>query len=89
MDKHIYVAHQLEHSTIPPILLWLQLINYQTNCMGDAIIDSGAECNLISHVTWEKLDKPTLNPSKFHLADFKGERSQAIGKILLHIHVQY
>ena len=36
----------------------------------------------------EKLGKPVLNPSKLHLVDFKGERSQAIGKILLCVHVQ-
>ena len=56
--------------------------------MGDANINLGAECNLISHVTWEKLGKPALNPSKFHLVDFKGERSQAIGKIILRVHLQ-
>ena len=56
--------------------------------MGDAIIDFGAECNLISHVTWEKLGKPALNPSKLHLVDFKGERSQAIGKILLCVRME-
>ena len=56
--------------------------------MGDAIIELGAECNLISHVTWEKLGKPALNPSKFHLVDFKGEISLAIGKILLCVRVQ-
>ena len=87
-DRHVYVADQLEPSIIPPFLLWLQLINYQTSCMGDAIIDFGAKCNLISHVTWQKLGKPALNPSKFHLVDFKGERSQYIGEILLHIRVQ-
>ena len=56
--------------------------------MGDAIIISGAECNLISYVTWKKLGKPALNPIKFHLVDFKGERSQAIGEILLRVCLQ-
>ena len=29
-----------------------------------------------------------LNPRKLHLVDFKGERSQAIGEILLCVHMQ-
>ena len=41
MDRHVYVANQLEPHTIPPFLLCLQLINYEASCMGDAIIDSG------------------------------------------------
>ena len=88
MDRHVYVVDQLEPSTVPPFLLCLQLINYQASCMGDAIIDFGAKCNLISHVTWEKLGKPTLSPNKFHLVDLQGERSQAIGEILLRVHMR-
>ena len=84
-ERHVYVADQLEPSIVPPFLLWLQLINYQTSCMGDAIINSRAECNLISHVTWEKLGKPALIPNKLHLVDFKGEQSQAIGEVLLRV----
>ena len=82
MEKNVYVADQLKPYTVSPFLLCIQLIDYQASCMGDAIINFGAECNLISHVTWENLGKPALNPSKLHLVDFKGKRSQAIGEIL-------
>ena len=50
--------------------------------------DSGAECNLMSHTTWKKLRKPSLSPSRLNLIDFKGERSPAIGEILLKVQIQ-
>ncbi len=56
--------------------------------MADAMVDSGAKCNLLSHTTWKTLGQPTLRPSKLSLIDFKGERSQAIGEILLRVRVQ-
>ena len=52
------------------------------------MIDSGAACNLMSHRTWEKLGKPTLSSSKLNLIDFKGERSPAMGEILLKVQIQ-
>ena len=89
IDRQVCVVDQLEPHTIPHFLLHVQLINYQASCTGDAIIDFGAECSLISHIMCKKLGKPTLIPSKLHLVDFKGERSQAIGEILLHVCMQY
>ena len=50
--------------------------------------NSGAACNLMSHTTWKKLGKPTLGSSKLNLIDFKGERSPAIGEILLKVRIQ-
>ena len=42
----------------------------------------------MSHMTWEKLGKPTLSASKLDLIGFKGERSPAIGEIILKVCIQ-
>ena len=81
----VCVVNQSDLDTIPPFLVRLRLINYQTTCGADAMIDSGAECNLLSHKTWETLGQPTLTPSTLSLIDFKGERSKALGEILLRV----
>ena len=84
----VCVVNHLEQDTILPFLVCLRLINSQTSCVADAMIDSGAECNLLSHTTWKTLGQPTLSPSKLSLIDFKGERSPALGKTLLQVRVQ-
>ena len=75
-DTQVWVVNQSDLDTIPPFLVWLRLINYQTNCQADAMIDSGAECNLLSCKTWKTLGQPTLTSSTLSLIDFKGERSR-------------
>lgn len=83
----VCVDHQSDNKdVIPPFMVKLRLINLQTSCEADVLIDSGAECNLLSHKTWALLGQPTLTPSPFSLIDFKGERSKALGEILLRVH---
>ena len=53
-DTRVCVVNQSDLDTTSPFLVRLQLINYQTTCEADAMIDSGAECNLLSHKTLEK-----------------------------------
>ena len=84
----VCVVHQSDEDVIPPFLVKLRLINYQTSCEAEALIDSGAECNLLSHKTWASLGQPTLTPSTLNLIDFKGERSKALGELLLRVQIQ-
>ena len=86
-DTRVCVVNQSDLDTIPPFLVRLRLINYQTSRQADAMIDLGVECNLLSHKTWETLGQPTLTPSTLSLIDFKGERSKALGEILLRVRI--
>lgn len=87
-DTQVCVVNQSETDIIPPFLVKLRLINYQTSCEAEAMIDFGAECNLLLHKTWESLGQPTLTSSTLNLIDFKGERSKALGEILLRVRIQ-
>ena len=87
-EAQVYVVNCSDSEDVPPFLIQLQLLNNQTNCTVSAMTDSGAACNLMSHMTWEKLGKPTLSASKLDLIGFKGERSPAIGEILLKVRIQ-
>ena len=84
-EAQVYVVNHSDSNGVPPFLIQLQLLNNHTSCTVDAMTNSGAACNLMSHMTWEKLGKPTLSSSKLDLIDFKGERSLAIGEILLKV----
>ena len=84
-EAQVYVVDHSGSDTVPPFLIQLQLLNNLTSCIVNALIDSGATCNLMSHMTWEKLGKPTLSSSKLNLIDFKGKQSPAIGEILLKV----
>ena len=50
-EARIYVVDQSESSSVPPFLVQMQLLNNRTSCTVDAMIDSGAACNLMSHTT--------------------------------------
>lgn len=87
-DAQVCVVNQSSPDAILPFAVRVRLINYQTSCTVDAMMDSGAECNLLSHTTWKSLGQPELTPSSLNLIDFKGERSQALGELLLRIRIQ-
>ena len=87
-EAQVYVVNQSHSNSVPPFLIQLQLLNNSTSYTVDAMTDSGAACNLMSHTTWKKLGKPTLSLSKLNLIDFKGERSPAIGEIMLKVRIQ-
>lgn len=84
----VCVVHQSDEDVTPPFMVKLRLINSQTSCEANALIDFGAKCNLLSHKTWALLGHPTLTPSTLSLIDFKGERSKALGEILLQVRIQ-
>ena len=84
-EAQVYVVDHSNFNSVPPFLIQLQLLNNHTSCTVNAMTGSGATCNLMSHMTWEKLGKPTLSSSKLDLIDFKGEQSPAIGEILLKV----
>ena len=87
-EAQVYVVNHSGSDNVPPFLIQLHLLNNQKSCTVNAMTDSGAACNLMSHMTWEKLGKPTLSSSKLDLIGFKGERSPAIGEILLKVQIQ-
>ena len=84
-EAQVYVVDHSGSDSVPPFLIQLQLLNNHTSCTVNAMTDSGVACNLTSHMTWEKLGKPTLGSSKLDLIRLKGERSPAIGEILLKV----
>ena len=86
-EAQVYVVDHSDSNCVPPFLIQVQLLNNHTSCIVNAMTDSRSACNLMSHMTWEKLGKPTLSSSKLDLIDFKGERSPAIGEILLKVQI--
>ena len=86
-EAQVYVVDHSDSDNVPPFLIQLQLLNNHTSCTVNAMIESGAACNLMSHMTWEKLGKPTLSSRKLELIGFKGEQSPTIGEILLKVQI--
>ena len=56
--------------------------------MKTALIDSGADCNVMSYAMWEKLGKPELTPSKISFQSFSGLLTSSLGKIQIKARVQ-
>ena len=53
------VIKDKEPEIIPPFLLDMQLVTTSHAKWTKALIDSGADCNILSYETWVSLDKPT------------------------------
>ena len=86
--SNICVVDQLNKDSILSFLVRMQLINYNHTSTTNAMVDSGAGCNLLSYETWQELGAPTLTPSSFQLIDFRGTSSQALGELLLRVQIQ-
>ena len=56
-------GEDVEEEFVKPFTLRLQLLTVQNEILTTALIDWGANCNVMSYTTWEKLGKPDLTSS--------------------------
>ena len=74
--------------TIEPFTLHLQLLSPTHETRTTALIDSGANCNVISYETWEFLGKPELTQSKLSFKNFSGTQIASLGKLYIKAQIQ-
>ena len=71
----------LEEEFVKPFSLHLQLLTTQSEILTTALIDTGADCNVMSYTMWEKLGKPNLTPSTISFQIFSRSLTSNLGKI--------
>ena len=81
-------SEDVEEEFVKPFTLRLQLLTVQNEIQTTALIDSGADCNVMSYAMWEKLGKPELTPSKLSFQSFSGLLTSSLGKIQIKARVQ-
>ena len=53
-----------------------------------ALIDLGADCNVLSYDAWEALGKPQLTNVKMNFQSFSGEETKSLGKCCIKMSIQ-
>ena len=74
---------ETEEFNIEPFTLHLQLLSPTHETRTTALIDSGADCNVMSYETWESLGKPELTQSKLSFKNFFGTQIANLGKLYI------
>ena len=77
-----------EPELIPPFFLDLQLVTKSHAMWTKALIDSGADCNVLSYETWVTLGKPTLEPCQTTFRSFLSTETLCLGEICLKVRIQ-
>ena len=77
-----------EELAIDPFTLHLQLLSPTKETSTTALIDSGADCNVMSYETWESLGKPELTQSKLSFKNFSGTQTASLGKLYIKARIQ-
>lgn len=76
-----------EDTLINPFLVELNLVTAKQTLKTNALIDLGADCNILSYETWEKLGKSDVSPSNLMFTGFTGESTHCLGSINLKVRV--
>jgi len=63
---------------VEPFTLHLQIYAANFKVWTTTLIDSQADCNVMSHETWEKLNKPQLKPSTLSFKSFSRTNTQSL-----------
>ena len=71
----------LEEEVVKPFTLHLQILIAQSDILTIALINSGADCSVMSYTMWEKLGKPDLTPSTISFQSFSKLLTLSLGKI--------
>ena len=79
---------ETEEAEIAPFTLLLQLLLPTHETSTTALIDSGADCNVMSYETWESLGKPELTQSKLSFKNFSGTQTSSLGKLYIKAKIQ-
>lgn len=70
--KEVLFPFQHLEISIKPFAIQLQLCADQQKTWTTSLIDFGADCNILSFATWEKLGKPQLSLSYLSFKNFSG-----------------
>lgn len=66
----------------------LQLVTTKCEQSTTALIDSGADCNVMSYDMWESLGKPKLVPSMLSFKSFFGTQIASLGKLCTKVRIK-
>ncbi len=70
-----------EDFKVKPFTIHLQLTTDTREQFTTAMIDSGADCNVMSYDMWESLGMPKLTPSMLIFKSFSGFQTPSLGKL--------
>ena len=73
---------------VQPFTIKMDLVTAIHQLSSSALIDSGADCNVMSYDIWQFLGKPNLVPSKLTFQNFSGTHTTSLGKICVKICIQ-
>ena len=74
---------------VTPFKVAMQLLTGTKMVQVESLIDTGADCNVLSYETWEKLGKPDVSPSSLTFTSFAGVTSNCLGTIYLKARIQH
>ena len=82
MSLSLHGEEDAEELTVKPFTLHLQLVTSTHEQSPTALIDSGADCNVMSYDMWESLGKPELVYSMLSFKSFFGNTNNQPKKTL-------
>ena len=82
------MEEELEEEFVEPFTLSLQILEANLKVWTTAFIDSGADCNVMSYETWEKLGKPQLKPSTLSFKSFSCNNTHSMGTLCIKAQIQ-
>ena len=74
---------------VTPFELAMQLLTTTKMVQIESLIDTGADCNVLSYEAWEKLGKLDVSPSSLTFTSFAGVTSNCLGTIYLKGRIQH
>ena len=74
---------------VTPFKLAMQLLTPTKMVQIESLIDTRADCNVLSYETWENLGKPNVFPSSLTFTSFAGITSNCLGTIYLKAKIQH
>ena len=71
-----------------PILPFKILLKFTNAISQSALIDSGAECNVMPYATWTLLGCPKLTPTSISFVSFAGTKTPSVGKLSVNVKIE-
>ena len=77
-----------EDQFVEPFRLEINLLAQKATVSTHALIDSGADLNVISWEIWDAMGQPKLDPSKLRFIGFSQAESECLGSITFKVSIQ-
>ena len=88
MSLSVHGEDDAEELTVKPFTINLQLVTVTHEWSATALIDSGADCNVMSYEMWVQLGKPELAPSMLSFKNFSRTQTTSLGKLCLKVRIK-